>query len=154
MSKRVNSLVWCHISVIMLLFIIGPNCQFTICYLCSPHYWILITTEALCRRLAISLQTNAQWKELYWKYHVLPRSLHAWYGDLVMSQQCLHYLCKRDASLIMITFGGAHYRRVSPYCYYYFYGYNVLVIAWAKDIMAISSPRPRAQPEDKDYLWP
>ena len=30
----------------------------------------------------------------------------------------------------------------------------VLVIAWAEDIMAISSPRPRAQPEDKDYLYP
>ena len=30
----------------------------------------------------------------------------------------------------------------------------VLVIAWAEDIMVISSPHPRAQPEDKDYLWP
>ena len=29
----------------------------------------------------------------------------------------------------------------------------VLVIAWAEDI-AISSPCPRAQLEDKDYLWP
>ena len=29
----------------------------------------------------------------------------------------------------------------------------VLVIAWAEDIMAISSPRPRAQPEDKDYTY-
>ena len=30
----------------------------------------------------------------------------------------------------------------------------VLVIAWAEDIMAISSPHLRAAPSDTDYLWP